>query len=661
MDALLGVPPAARARAAAVLAQSAAGTTVGGGDAALAGLLDRALAAWGDGGGADGTAGAPASLPPRAPLHTVVAGGAAATVPPPQLPQAPARAAAASAAAQAGWDVLHAGSWRDVPPSSRSLYAAAALLEVAADVAALVEQQSPQPAPPPLQLPHGGRATLRRCLRTLDVALMLGTPRDRPALFAAVAAVEAALAAATQSTTTTTTTTGGLQRRDGASSAAAAITAAAAREPQPPPPPPVPAGAIEVPRLQLPSLAAFYSGYMCYRPATSTAAADAACAGGGSAAPAATAGEGEGGDDDLRSVYEPGNASSDGSCEGGGGPPLGRPVVIAGALAGWPALRKWGDPAYLAAAAGHRTVPVEVGGHYMSAGWGQRLMSLRGFLRSYAGGGGGGSGSGADDSSSDDDEVVEEGGGDDDGRDGAAAASGGGAFGYLAQHPLFDQVPALRADIGPLPDYCSLTPPQQQLPATAAAVKMAAEGSDVGGGEPATKRARGSNDESSAAAVAADGDADAADDNDNEDYVDDDDGWGGVTVNAWLGPPGTVSCLHWDRPHNLLAQVVGCKRVLLVDPRHGGRVYAHPGLMGNTARVDPEVDGRLPPTGAAAATAAAATADGAAAATFPRFPGTPLYVATLGPGDALYIPPMWWHHVRALSRSFSVSLWWGAS
>jgi ribosomal protein L16 Arg81 hydroxylase len=26
----------------------------------------------------------------------------------------------------------------------------------------------------------------------------------------------------------------------------------------------------------------------------------------------------------------------------------------------------------------------------------------------------------------------------------------------------------------------------------------------------------------------------------------------------------------------------------------------------------------------------------------------------------LYVPPGWWHYVRALTVSFSVSFWWGA-
>ena len=32
----------------------------------------------------------------------------------------------------------------------------------------------------------------------------------------------------------------------------------------------------------------------------------------------------------------------------------------------------------------------------------------------------------------------------------------------------------------------------------------------------------------------------------------------------------------------------------------------------------------------------------------------------LGPGDTLYIPKGWWHYVRGLSVSFSVSFWFGS-
>ncbi|EFN53058.1 hypothetical protein CHLNCDRAFT_36633 [Chlorella variabilis] len=96
------------------------------------------------------------------------------------------------------------------------------------------------------------------------------------------------------------------------------------------------------------------------------------------------------------------------------------PVVISGAMEGWPAVRRWADPAYLVTVAGPRTVPVEVGEHYLADQWGQQLMTLQRF---------------------------------------AAAAEPGGSQqaqrGYLAQHPLFDQIPALAGDIRE-PPYCCL-------------------------------------------------------------------------------------------------------------------------------------------------------------------------------------------------------------
>jgi lysine-specific demethylase 8 len=43
---------------------------------------------------------------------------------------------------------------------------------------------------------------------------------------------------------------------------------------------------------------------------------------------------------------------------------------------------------------------------------------------------------------------------------------------------------------------------------------------------------------------------------------------------------------------------------------------------------------------------------------FPLF-GTAQYVdCILEAGQMLYIPPGWWHYVRSLSVSFSVSFWW---
>ena len=110
-------------------------------------------------------------------------------------------------------------------------------------------------------------------------------------------------------------------------------------------------------------------------------------------------------------------------------------------------------------------------------------------------------------------------------------------------------------------------------------------------------------------------------------------------VNAWFGPAGTVSPLHYDRYHNMLCQVVGRKRVLMFAPSDSHRLYAHPdAMLHNTSRVD-VVEPDL--------------------AAFPLFAEAKRFECVLGPGDMLYIPPHWWHHVTSLSVSFSVSHWFG--
>lgn len=43
---------------------------------------------------------------------------------------------------------------------------------------------------------------------------------------------------------------------------------------------------------------------------------------------------------------------------------------------------------------------------------------------------------------------------------------------------------------------------------------------------------------------------------------------------------------------------------------------------------------------------------------FPRVENLDFMDCILEEGDLLYIPPKWWHYVRSLSISFSISFWW---
>lgn len=99
----------------------------------------------------------------------------------------------------------------------------------------------------------------------------------------------------------------------------------------------------------------------------------------------------------------------------------------------------------------------------------------------------------------------------------------------------------------------------------------------------------------------------------------------------WYGPAGTVTPLHHDTSNVLLTQVRGRKRVTLVPALESHRVY-------NDVAVYSAVDAESPDLGR-----------------HPRYAGVTSMTVTLAAGDALFIPVGWWHHVRGLDVSISVS------
>ncbi|GFP98779.1 putative lysine-specific demethylase jmjd5 [Phtheirospermum japonicum] len=110
------------------------------------------------------------------------------------------------------------------------------------------------------------------------------------------------------------------------------------------------------------------------------------------------------------------------------------------------------------------------------------------------------------------------------------------------------------------------------------------------------------------------------------------------SVNAWFGPPGTVTPLHHDPHHNILAQVVGKKYIRLYPASLSDELYPHAeSMLSNSSQVDLDnIDERE----------------------FPRMSDLAFVDCILEEGEMLYIPPKWWHYVRSLTTSFSVSFWW---
>ena len=115
-------------------------------------------------------------------------------------------------------------------------------------------------------------------------------------------------------------------------------------------------------------------------------------------------------------------------------------------------------------------------------------------------------------------------------------------------------------------------------------------------------------------------------------------------LNAWFGPAGTVSPLHTDPYYNILCQVVGKKYVRLFNPDQSDKLYPRGdegGVdMSNTSEVD--VEGKQTELDMS----------------FPLFRSAQYMETILQEGECLYIPVGWWHYVRSLTVSFSVSFWW---
>lgn len=100
----------------------------------------------------------------------------------------------------------------------------------------------------------------------------------------------------------------------------------------------------------------------------------------------------------------------------------------------------------------------------------------------------------------------------------------------------------------------------------------------------------------------------------------------------WIGPAGTFTPLHFDLTNNLIAQIVGRKRVILLPPSESARLHHGRHVFSDVRDIEDEARLALYPSARAAR----------------RF------VVDLGPGDLLYSPIGWWHQVRALD--FSVTM-----
>ncbi|HVT16159.1 MAG TPA: cupin-like domain-containing protein [Thermoanaerobaculia bacterium] len=106
---------------------------------------------------------------------------------------------------------------------------------------------------------------------------------------------------------------------------------------------------------------------------------------------------------------------------------------------------------------------------------------------------------------------------------------------------------------------------------------------------------------------------------------------GSGRVFFWFGPAGTVTPLHHDVMNVLLAQVYGRKQITLISPDQTPWVY-------NEVGVYSEVD-----------------CDNPDHRRHPLFSRVRPMRFVLQPGESLFLPVGWWHHVKALDVSMTVT------
>jgi LPS sulfotransferase NodH len=99
----------------------------------------------------------------------------------------------------------------------------------------------------------------------------------------------------------------------------------------------------------------------------------------------------------------------------------------------------------------------------------------------------------------------------------------------------------------------------------------------------------------------------------------------------WFGPEGTVTPLHHDPCNILIAQVTGRKRFKLIPSAQWEYVYASANWVSDIDCEELDLVAR------------------------PSFRQITVLDVTIAPGEVLFIPVGWSHHVRALEPSISIS------
>jgi len=120
-------------------------------------------------------------------------------------------------------------------------------------------------------------------------------------------------------------------------------------------------------------------------------------------------------------------------------------------------------------------------------------------------------------------------------------------------------------------------------------------------------------------------------------------GAGNPLVSIWMGNRTRIAA-HFDNPSNIACVAAGRRRFTVFPPEQLNNLYVGPLDFTPAGQAISLVDFKQPDL-----------------QRFPRFEEALQHarVAELDPGDALYLPSLWWHHVEALDTfNVLVNYWW---
>ncbi|WOE75735.1 cupin-like domain-containing protein [Alterisphingorhabdus coralli] len=99
----------------------------------------------------------------------------------------------------------------------------------------------------------------------------------------------------------------------------------------------------------------------------------------------------------------------------------------------------------------------------------------------------------------------------------------------------------------------------------------------------------------------------------------------------WMGPKGTITPFHHDLTNNLLVQIDGRKHIRMVAAHHVAQMRNHEHCFSQWTAEDfdqAETESNTMPA---------------------------MLECEIGPGEAIFLPVGWWHHVTGLDRTISMS------